>query len=371
MEFFDKGDPMNDGMPYRFPVVTLNISKKKDKEGKWVIEDKQFLKSACKKDIYRYNIFVSEGNKIASCCRLINDTEMADLASQANSFGAGGSISLGSHRVITVNFVRLALMSKTYEEFFDLIEKATINCKKILYSHKQMLYDLKPSQVFLKIGWIQLERMFSTIGILGYVEATEILKNKFKIKDDIMGLMFDKLNDTLNTNNDDFKGCFFNVEQIPAESMSHRLARADKLLFGKDKVKYDIYANQIVPLWDTETTLWEKMRITGKYLKKLTGGGIDHENTGEHVTAKQAEIIINEAVECDLEHFALTGTFCQCIDGHVIIGKRDNCARCGKPIKSKIARVVGFFTPVEDWNENKRVYDHERRREFKNGDFDK
>lgn len=68
MEFFDKGDPMNDGMPYRFPVVTLNISKKKDKEGKWVIEDKQFLKSACKKDIYRYNIFVSEGNKIASCC---------------------------------------------------------------------------------------------------------------------------------------------------------------------------------------------------------------------------------------------------------------------------------------------------------------
>jgi hypothetical protein len=68
MEFFDKGDPCNDGMPYRFPVTTLNISRKKNKENKWVIEDKQFLKSACKKDIYRYNIFVSEGNKIASCC---------------------------------------------------------------------------------------------------------------------------------------------------------------------------------------------------------------------------------------------------------------------------------------------------------------
>lgn len=68
MEFFDKGDPMNDGMPYRFPVVTLNISKKKDKEDKWIVEDKIFLKQACKKDIYRYNIFVSEGNKVASCC---------------------------------------------------------------------------------------------------------------------------------------------------------------------------------------------------------------------------------------------------------------------------------------------------------------
>jgi ribonucleoside-triphosphate reductase (formate) len=371
MEFFDKGDPMNDGMPYRFPVVTLNISKKRDKEGKWVIEDKQFLKSACKKDIYRYNIFVSEGNKIASCCRLINSVEMADLASQANSFGAGGSISLGSHRVITVNFVRLALMAKTYDEFFELIEKATNNCKKILYAHKQMLYDLKPAQVFLKIGWIQLERMFSTVGLLGYVEATTIIKDKFNIKDDIMGLMFDKLNDTLNANNEEFKGCFYNLEQIPAESMSHRLARADKLLFGKDKVKYDIYSNQIVPLWETNISLWEKMKITGTYLKKLTGGGIDHENTGEHITAKQAEKIIDYAVECDLEHLAITGTFCQCVDGHVIIGKRDTCAKCGNPIKSKIARVVGFFTPVEDWNENKRIYDHDRRREFINGDFEK
>lgn len=68
MEFFDKGDPLNDSMPYRFPVATLNISKKKDKDNHWIIEDKKFLKSACKKDIYRYNIFVSEGNKVASCC---------------------------------------------------------------------------------------------------------------------------------------------------------------------------------------------------------------------------------------------------------------------------------------------------------------
>ena len=113
MKFFDKGDPLNDGMPYRFPVATLNIAKKKDKEGKWIIEDKKFLKSACKKDIYRYNIFVSEGNKVASCCRLLSDQDKMELASQSNSFGAGGSISLGSHRVISINFARLALISNT------------------------------------------------------------------------------------------------------------------------------------------------------------------------------------------------------------------------------------------------------------------
>jgi len=67
---------------------------------------------------------------------------------------------------------------------------------------------------------------------------------------------------------------------------------------------------------------------------------------------------------------AITGTFCQCEDGHVIIGNREICAKCGKPIKQKIARVVGFFVPVHDMSTYKQVYDHDIRKEYKNGDFD-
>ena len=373
MEFFDKGDPMNDGIPYRFPIATLNISKKRDKEGKWVIEDKSFLKSVCKKDIYRYNVFVSEGNKIASCCRLINSVEMIELAAQANSFGAGGSISLGSHRVLTLNFARFALMSKTYEEFFELIKVHTNNAKKILYSHKQLLEDSKHSQLFLQIGWIRLERMFSTLGILGYVEAEEILKNKFKqLKNiDILKEFLDYFNNEVNSNNENFIGCTFNIEQVPGESMSHRLPRIDKLLFGEKNIPYNIYSNQFMPLTDQKHTIWEKMEIDGKYLNSLTGGGISHINTGEHITSKQAEKLINYAIECNLEHFAITGTFCQCVDGHVIIGNRETCAKCGKLIKKKIARVVGFFVDVSDMSTFKQIYDHTIRREFSNGDFDR
>ena len=372
MEFFDKGDPLNDGMPYRFPVVTLNISKKKDKGDKWTIGDKHFLKSVCKKDIYRYNIFVSEGNKVSSCCRLLSDLDMIGVASQANSFGAGGSISLGSHRVITINFVRLAMMSKTYEEYKSLITLHVTNAKKILYAHKELLYDFKNLQLFLQIGWIQLERMFSTLGIMGYVEAEEILKDKFKnLKDfDIMKDFLDFFNTEVTSNNENFVGNLFNVEQVPGESMSHRLARVDKILFGEDKIKYNLYANQFVPLWDQSNSIWEKMEIDGKYLKGLTGGGISHINTGEHITGKQAEKIIEYAVECNCEHFAITGTFCQCVDGHVIIGNRETCAKCGKEIKQKIARVVGFFVPVHDMSTYKQKYDHDIRKEYKNGDFE-
>ena len=131
VEFFNKGDPERNGLPYRFPVTTLNLSKTekqetyeisldnsnfvKFKKGKVIdvkkentidekldidtlfqvkdqrayyykdgdsfvriknitkkqgaeLMDLEALKKACKFDIYRFNIFVSSGNKVASCC---------------------------------------------------------------------------------------------------------------------------------------------------------------------------------------------------------------------------------------------------------------------------------------------------------------
>lgn len=351
---------------------TLNIAKKKDKDGKWVIEDKKFLKSACKKDIYRYNIFVSEGNKVASCCRLLSDQDKMELASQSNSFGAGGSISLGSHRVISINFARLALMSKTKEEFFELIKIHTINCKKILRAHKKLMKDSEKAQQFLQLGWIQLDRMFSTLGIMGYVEAEYIMKKKFKeLKNiDFMKEFLDYFNNEVDTNNEDFPECFFNIEQIPGESMCHRLPRADKLIFGDKNIPFEIYANQFVPLWEQNQTVWYKMATDGKYLSDLTGGGISHINTGEHVTPKQAENLIDFAVESNCEHFAITGTFSQCEKGHVLIGDTKFCNKCGEPIKRKIARVVGFFVDVDDMSFYKKEFDHDQRKQYSNGDFD-
>lgn len=369
MEFFDKGDPLNDGMPYRFPISTLNISKKKNKDDKWVIEDKNFLKRVCKKDIYRYNMFVSEGNKFASCCRLLSDIEMIELASQANSFGAGGSISIGSHRVVTLNIMRLALIAESVEHFYSLVGDMITNIKKILFAHKQLIKDSSELQHFIKIGWINLNRMFSTVGLIGYVEATETLMKKFGVQKDFIYEMFHKINSFVNSNNENFKGCTFNIEQIPAESMAHRLARADKILFGEKNVPYNIYANQIIPLWE-KATIKERLEADGKCNKALTGGGIVHINTGEHITSLQAEMLVDLAVENNCEHFAITGTFCKCDDNHVIIGNKNNCAKCGKPIKQKIARTVGFFVDVDDMSSYKKEFDHDVRIEFTNGDFD-
>lgn len=69
MNIMDAGDKCHDGRPITFPVSTVNISRKKNRLGNYEFDSREFVDYVCKNhDIMRYNIYVSEGNKLASCC---------------------------------------------------------------------------------------------------------------------------------------------------------------------------------------------------------------------------------------------------------------------------------------------------------------
>ena len=298
---------------------------------------------------------------------------MLEYASQSNSFGAGGSVSLGSHRVATINFARLALQAESLSDFYVRLYDRVKDTGKILKAHRQLLMFLteKGLQSFISNGWININRLFSTFGILGVVECEEILRKRFKGQfEDDTDLMEDFLT-VFNTHVSDVSrelNIVGNIEQIPGESMSHRLARVDQMLY-ENATQYPLYANQFIPLWDQKSTIYERMKKDGKYNLLLSGGGITHINTGEHVTSKQAEKLIIDSVDSGCEHFAITGTFCLCENGHLILGNSEKCVKCSAPIVQKMARTVGFWTPVEDWSEYKLQYDHDKRKEYSNGDF--
>lgn len=360
LDFFDKGDPVQNGLPYRFPVITINISKRENGETK--IQDEKFLKDICKRDIYRYNIFTSEGTKIASCCRLISNNEMIELASQSNSFGGVG-VSLGSHRVVTINFNRIAIECSTYNRYFEILLNRIEDAAKILSSHKQLLKILteKGLQMFIEKGWIQLNRMFSTFGMLGVYEASLLLREKFNIRSeiDIVNDILVFFNKKVNEISERYK-IIGNIEQIPGESFASRLANADKILFGESTVPYQLYSNQFVPLWE-DATVWERMSIDGKYNKLITGGGIVHAMIGERVTSLQAEELIRYAIGCGCEHFALNAVYSQCENSHTSFGKNETCPICGGKIVDYLTRVVGFFVPVSNWDKIRRTWEFERR----------
>lgn len=358
IEFFDKGDPLQEGLPYRFPVTTVAFSKDDEKNK---IIDEDFLNYMVQKDIYRYNLFVSQSSKMASCCRLLSDTEMLELGGFTNSFG-GSSISLGSHRVISLNLHRIVLESKTKEDYFNLLDERVLSTVKILKAHKQLIETFKNKglQEWIDRGYIDVSKLFSTIGLIGIAEANDRAKKHYNLDSDFIEDTLKFIEKKAKELSKEF-GLIINIEQTPAESQAPKTAYIDSLLFGKEEVPYELYSNQFIPLWE-DATIWERMEVDGKYNKLITGGGIVHAQIGEQVTPKQAKKIIEFSVESGSEHFALNSVWSKCVNEHTTFGKVKICPKCSGKIENHYTRVVGFFVPVQSWNKTRREWEFDRRK---------
>jgi len=158
--------------------------------------------------------------------------------------------------------------------------------------------------------------------------------------------------------------CSFNVEQVPAESLAVKFALKDKLMH---EMNYPIYSNQFVPLW-VDCDIVDRVKLDGEFSKALTGGGISHLNVGEKLTSpNQMKKLIEYAVKCGCEHFAINYNFCKCQNDHVTIaGQSTVCSMCSAPIIEQYTRIIGYFTPVSTWNKG-RQEEHAKRIFKKNG----
>lgn len=352
MDFMDIGDPIT-GLPFTFPVQTVCIAK--DDDGN--ILDMDFVNDFVYRPVHHYNILVSKGTKVASCCRLINDGDMMNSAGSVNSFGGGGSISMGSHRVVCINLNRCAIMSETEMDFVNRLDSLVLDCVKILKAHKELLYKLTEigQQPKISDGTIDLSRCFSTVGILGLWEMFQTLENKFGADADRDVRIMKHFNETCLDLGKTY-GLMVNIESIPGEAMAVRFCTSDKLLFGNKVVPYEIYSNQTVPLTE-KVDVYDRMDKDGRINLLLTGGGIVHLTIGERVSKKQALHLIEYAVKSGCEHFALNLIHSICEEGHVSEGKHSTCSICGKPIVDYSLRIVGFLRPVSTWSK-------ERKKEF-------
>ena len=352
-DWFSKGDPVT-GLPYRFPVVTLNLRVDEHRN----IIDKRSLDyfSSINVDKGCFNIYISEGNKIASCCRLINDLELAGC----DSFGNGG-VSLGSHRIVTINLARIGKLAHSVDDAIELLREKLIDARDILISHRHLLQK-RVNQGFLKFfnyDIMHMDRFFSTFGVNGIYECMEELGAPIKteqgkewahrIINEIKQFSYACNKETGNS---------FNVEQVPAESLAVSFASKDRLVYG---MNYQIYANQFIPLW-IPCDIVDRIKIDGEFSRSLTGGGISHLNLGERLTCEnQMKKIIEYAVVCGCEHFAINYNFCTCKNKHVsIAGPSKLCPICAEQIVDQYTRIIGYYTPVSTWNKGRQREHGER-----------
>jgi ribonucleoside-triphosphate reductase len=371
-DWFARGQRSDTLLPYPFPVVTLNIKVGGDKQ---VLDTESFEYFCSTNRDGLFNFFVSGSNKLASCCRVINNLDI-----HMSIFGDGG-VNIGSLRVVTTNLARIGFLAADAAEggdghgeggdgdgeggdgdvvgrFIALLRVQLDKSYRLLCAHRQFIerqIQRGACPFFCEdLGYMFLERFFLTFGINGLSEGLTEMGMDITHPDGLEAgrRILSFISDYAIAKCDIGKKLLFNVEQVPGESLAYKHATKDRIVYG---MSYQMYANQFVPLWQ-DVDVEERLRIDGYMTKYMSGGCITHINLTDRVQSDdQMKRILRCAIDADCEHIALNYSFNECVNKHITIsGKAMACPTCGGDIRERYTRIVGYFTPVSAWSPQRR-----------------
>lgn len=305
-------------------------------------------------------------------CRLRSDKDNKYFQSSLSGTGT----KIGSLGVCTMNLPRLAYLSKgDIEKFKEMIHENVILGQRINNVKRGILKKAIEKKMIpmYNLGYTLLETQYSTMGINGLYEALEILGYNI-VEDD--GLKFtEDLLDQINIWNDEIGDKLkapVNLEQIPAENVSVKLAKKDRMLGYNDK--YEIYSNQFIPLTYTGigSDLLTKVRLQGALDKRFSGGSILHININENgVTEDTLGEIVKNTFKSGTVYFAFNKLISICKDcGKVFTSNKvdfDNLdihCSCGSNNIENALRIVGFIRKFSSYSKERK--EESRKRVFYN-----
>ena len=327
-------------------------------------KDQKFIKMIAEKNkqFGFINIYCGKTSTLSSCCRLRSDADNEYF----NAFGSG-SVKIGSLGVVTTNLPRLAIKSKTKEKFLEnlrelVIDVARINNAKRHIIKKRIEVGVSP---LYSLGFMSIDKQYSTFGITGLNEAIELLGYDI-LEQDGQQLVLDML-EIINKTNDKLQKQYnapHNCEQVPAENSGIKLSKKDKLLkYTEDSL---FYSNQFIPLIKNADML-DRIKLQGMFDSKFSGGAILHLNIEEQIVDTQKIIdLINICAKMGVVYWAVNYNLQMCEANHMSVGANGKCPVCGKPIKENFTRVVGFLTNIKNWNSVRRNVDYPNRQFYKN-----
>lgn len=372
-QWFSKGDQVT-GFPYRFPVVTINMTTDKNND----FENIDFARwvAHVNRNMANFNLHFGDKSKIAMCCRYENDLE--DMNLTADSFGNGG-VNIGSHRVVTPNFVRCAIKAnRDWDMFISECDELIDITGKLLNIHRKDILQKRIEetpeylQFFGKLGWFSLNTMFSTIGLTGIYEACQYMGYDI-LSDDGTEFTLDfmkYIKSSIKRLRSQY-GCIFNAEEIPGEQACVSLVDKDHIFFEyKDMsdlpddivdafANCKLYSNQYIPL-TVDADMITRLDLSGRFMKKISGGGIVHINSeGQIDTDDKMFNLIKYAAKSGVPHCAVCYRYGKCPEHKAsIVGQNNNkCPVCGKEITHTRARVIGYFSDEFNWHPVRQKFD--------------
>ena len=353
---------------FTFPVISMSMlrveGKFKDEEfARWAVEHNRKWNDS--------NLFIDDSvTSLSNCCRLKSNIE--DLG-YYNSIG-GTALKVGSVKVSTINLARIALETKTEEEYLTRLKELLNLDLKVLHIVRHIIQrnvekGLLPN---FTTGMIDFDHLYNTIGVIGIYET---MKNFGYTYQDEFGNTFyskeadafgDKIFKVIHEVRTDFakdKNYQINVEQIPGEQCAAKMQKADEFLFPDTVVKdLPLYGNQFIPL-GIKTTIQERIRIASLFDSYCSGGSIAHINIDTPFDSfEKAWKMMNYIADQGLTYFAFNTKIQACKHNHAFYGKV--CPVCGEPMVTEYTRIVGFYTPIKTWSSP-------RKKEFKMREWEK
>ncbi len=357
MEIMMEGDA--NGRIFTFPIPTYNLLPDFDWESD--IADLLFKMTAKYGTPYFQNYIGSDLDPRsirAMCCRL--QLDMNELRSRGNGLFGSGELT-GSIGVVTINLNRLGYKARNEDEFFELLQKYMELAKDSLEIKREIIKEnlrrgLLP---FTKIYLGHFNNHFSTIGLIGMHEALVNLFGYGIYEKE--GLLFAiktlKFMRKILKRYQEETGNLYNLEATPAEGASYRLARLDKKLYPDIYVSGEEEPYLTNSTWlpaDYKMSIIEALAHQEVLQTLYTGGTVFHTYIGERISMESAKSLAKKIAEnTKIPYFTLTPTFSICPEHGYIPGEHFTCPYCGR--KTEVySRVVGYFRPVDNWNNGKK-----------------
>ena len=341
-------------------------------------------------------------DSLASCCRLRN--ELAENTFNPTSGLTG--VMTGSCNVITLNINRIVQdwynLDKPQEGVqYDIqgimhdennrLNSMFIGGKEVAYStlkhylkvilarvykyhiaFKTMLYDLEDKGMFAasNANYIYIKKLYSTIGVIGYMEAAEFLGLEIGNNDEykeFLKLILGTINEENKKHSirDTKRPFLFNSEAIPGESLGVKFYNWDKndgYQVTEGRQRYNCY---FFNPWSNISIL-DKINLHGRDVSSvLNGGQACHLNLDAHLSKEQYLKLMDIAMKDGCNYFTFNIPMSKCKDcNHVVNAPIKECPICHSKRIKYYTRIIGYLTAVDNWSLpmqqefNQRVFEH-------------
>lgn len=363
------------GRPFFFPKPLLHLTEKF-----FETEDHlDFLHHVCHVASEKGNPYFvfdrGDTAKISQCCRLSFKLEANDYQDAREPW----RMRYCALQNVTINLPRIGYLAKgddvaLFARLSELMELAAqSHMQKRVFIEKLLSMGEAGPLAMLTMKrdggpYLRLNRSTHLIGMLGLNELVQVHTGKelhqseeaFKLGLKVishMRLVADKLSQRHNLR--------FILEQSPAESVCHRLAKLDLKYYCPESghiIKGDISTGEV---YYTNSTLLnvgaplnpiERTKKEGLFHPLIPAGSISHLWLGESRPSAEslANLVTKVFRHTQNDQIAFSPEFTTCNQcSRTSRGLHSSCPACGSERVDGITRITGYFTKVSSWNKGK------------------